>query len=164
MRHRKQTFKIGRTSSHRRSMMANLACSLIMEGQVRTTLVKAKELRRLVERMITLGKRGTLHARRQAIAILKHPAVVHQVFSEIAPRFAARQGGYTRILKLGQRLGDAADFCLIQILSDAPAAATEPVAVAAVEATPATAAEPAETPAVEKKAKRTPKKKAETAK
>lgn len=118
MRHRKHTFKIGRTSSHRRAMLANMACSLIVEKQIKTTLVRAKELRRVVEKMITLGKRGSLHARRQAIAFLRHPAVVRELFNEVAPKQVDRPGGYTRIMKLGQRAGDAAEMCLIQIIDE----------------------------------------------
>lgn len=118
MRHRKRTFKIGRTTGHRRAMLANMVCSLFDEGQIRTTVVRAKEVRRLAERMITLGKRGTLHARRQAIAKLQQPSVVRTLFSDIAPTYAERNGGYTRILRLGQRSGDAADMCLLQLVTE----------------------------------------------
>ena len=118
MRHRKHTFKIGRTSAHRKALLANMACSLIEEGQIRTTVTKAKELRRLVERMITLGKRGSLHARRQAIARLRQPAIVRVLFDDVAPKFADRNGGYTRILKLNERVGDSAAMCLIQLVTE----------------------------------------------
>jgi large subunit ribosomal protein L17 len=118
MRHRKRTFKINRTSSHRRAMMANMACSLIMEGQIKTTTVRAKELRRIVEKLITLGKRGSLHARRQAIAFLRHPPVARHLFTNIAPRFSDRNGGYTRIVKLPNRIGDGAQLCMIEILNE----------------------------------------------
>jgi len=145
MRHRKHTFKINRTASHRRAMLANMACALIAEGQIRTTLVRAKELRRVVERMITLGKRGSLHARRQAIAFLRDPAVTRTLFAEIAPRFGDRAGGYTRIIKLGKRIGDAAEMCIIEILNEpvtpkdkAPQAQKE--TGAAAQGTPAQAA------------------------
>lgn len=133
MRHRKQTFKINRTSSHRRAMMANMACSLIMEGQVKTTVVRAKQLRRVVERMITLGKRGSLHARRQAIAYLRHPAVARYLFEEVSPTFADRQGGYTRILKTGARRGDAAEMCIVEILNEPVTAKKKAPASQAVE-------------------------------
>ncbi len=99
-------------------MLANMSCSLIQEGQIKTTLVRAKELRRVVERMITLGKRGSLHARRQAVAFMRQRGVVKMLFDEVAPRFADRQGGYTRILKLNQRLGDGAEMCLIQLVTE----------------------------------------------
>ncbi|MDT8389582.1 MAG: 50S ribosomal protein L17 [Lentisphaeria bacterium] len=123
MRHRKHTFKINRTGSHRRAMMANMACSLIVEGRIKTTLVRAKELRKIVEKMITLGKRGSSDTRRhaalrQAVAYLRQPSVVRVLFDDIAPRFANRAGGYTRIMKLGPRVGDAAEMCLIEILTD----------------------------------------------
>ncbi len=118
MRHRNHTFKIGRTSAHRRAMMANMACSLFLEGQIRTTLTRAKELRRIAERMITLGKDGSLHARRRAISILGQKPAVRLLFAEIAPRYTERQGGYTRILKLGKRLGDAAETCLVQLVTE----------------------------------------------
>ena len=103
MRHRKHTFKIGRTSAHRRSLLANAVCSLIEHGRITTTLVKAKEIRRLAEKMVTLGKTGTLHTRRQAIAELQQVDKVGKLFSEIAPGFKERQGGYTRMMKLGPR-------------------------------------------------------------
>jgi large subunit ribosomal protein L17 len=108
MRHRKHTFKIGRTSSHRKALLANMVCSLFQEGRIQTTVTKAKEARRLAEKMITLGKRGTLHDRRRAIAVLRQPNVVAKMFADIAPLYQERNGGYTRILKLGRRKGDAA--------------------------------------------------------
>lgn len=124
MRHRKFTFKIGRTSAHRKAMMANAACSLIREERIKTTVTKAKQIRRLTEKMITLGKRGTLHARRRAIAVLRQPAVVAVLFRDVAPRYEHRHGGYTRIMKLGPRLGDGAELCLLELVTEAvPAAA-----------------------------------------
>jgi large subunit ribosomal protein L17 len=142
MRHRKFTFKIGRTSSHRRALLANAACSLLVEQRITTTVVKAKQIRRLAEKMITLGKRGTLHARRRAISILRQPGVVARVFSEVAPRFENRDGGYTRIVHLGKRLGDAADMCILELVGESQdAAAKETQAQTAAE----TAAVPAET-------------------
>lgn len=141
MRHRKHTFKINRTGSHRRAMMANMACSLIVEGRIQTTLVRAKELRKIVEKMITLGKRGALtpgrrHAAlRQAVAYLRQPSVVKVLFDEVAPRFADRTGGYTRIMKLGPRVGDAAEMCFIEILNEdiSPKAKAAPKAEAVEE-------------------------------
>ncbi|OPZ28037.1 MAG: 50S ribosomal protein L17 [Lentisphaerae bacterium ADurb.BinA184] len=118
MRHRKYTFKIGRSSSHRRAMMANMVCSLLVEGQVKTGLVRGKEMRRRAERMITLGKQGTLAARRRAVAILHQRPVVKRLFDEIAPRYAGRQGGYTRIIRLAPRVGDACDMCLVQLVTE----------------------------------------------
>ncbi len=121
MRHRKHTFKVGRDSAHRKALLANLVCSLFETGRIETTLVKAKEARRLAEKMITKGKSGTLHDRRTAIAALGQPDVVGKLFSEIAPQYQDRQGGYTRILKLGRRIGDAAEMSLLELV-------TEPVA------------------------------------
>lgn len=118
MRHRKFTFKIGKTSAHRQAMLANAACSLFKAGRITTTVVKAKQIRRLAERMITLGKKGTLHARRQAIAKLHQPDVVAEVFSTIAPQYEDRQGGYTRIMRLGQRRGDAAEMCVLELIQE----------------------------------------------
>ena len=118
MRHRKFTFKIGRTTAHRRADMANMTCSLLTHGQVKTTLTRAKQLRRMADKMITLGKRGTLHARRQAVSKLRQKDVVKILFDEIAPRYAERPGGYTRILKIGQRNGDAAEMCFVQLVQE----------------------------------------------
>jgi large subunit ribosomal protein L17 len=99
-------------------MLSNMACSLFMEGRVETSVAKAKELRRLVARMVTLAKRGTLHARRRAISILRQPAVVRKLFAEIGPLFAERQGGYTRIMRLARRRGDAAEMCIIELVTE----------------------------------------------
>ena len=114
MRHRKHTFKIGRSGAHRKALLANQVCSLITEGRITTTLVKAKETRRIAEKMVTLGKKGDLHQRRLAISKLRDSEAVAQLFSEIAPKFANRDGGYTRIIKLGKRVGDAAELCILQ--------------------------------------------------
>lgn len=144
MRHRKHTFKVGRSPSHRHAMLANLASSLILEGRILTTVTKAKETRRLAERMITLGKQGDLNARRRAIAVLHHQAAVRELFGKVAPRFAGRPGGYTRILKIGQRRGDAAEVCyleLVEVSAAAPTGAGEAAAAAAQTSAPA--AEPA---------------------
>jgi large subunit ribosomal protein L17 len=125
MRHRKFTFKLGRTSAHRRAMMANAVCSLIREERIKTTIARAKQIRRLAEKMVTLGKRGTLHARRRAIAVLGQPRTVALLFSEVAPRFHDRDGGYTRITKLYPRRGDAAEMCLLEFVSEPVSAAAE---------------------------------------
>jgi len=148
MRHRKYTFKIGRTSEHRDAMLANAVCSLIQAGRITTTVTKAKGIRRLAEKMITLAKVGTLHARRQAIARLHQPGTVAELFSTIAPQYEGRAGGYTRIMRLGQRLGDAADMCILELI---PAAAPTP-SDAATPAADAAQAAPAEAAAVEEKA------------
>ncbi len=118
MRHRKRRFKNSRTSAHRRAMLANLACSVLGSGRVETTLPRAKEVRRLVERMITLGKDGSLAARRRAVTILGQKPVVKHLFDQLSDNFAARQGGYTRILKTGARRGDAAEMCLIELVEE----------------------------------------------
>jgi len=130
MRHRKYTFKIGRTSEHRRSLLANAVCSLFKSGRITTTVQKAKEIRRLAEKMITLAKVGTLHARRQAIATLRQTGTVAELFSTIAPQHEDRTSGYTRIMRLGQRLGDAAEMCILELIPATPAAADAAVAAA----------------------------------
>ncbi|MBN1863842.1 MAG: 50S ribosomal protein L17 [Victivallales bacterium] len=114
MRHRKHTFKIGRTGAHRRSLLANQVCSLISSGEIRTTVTKAKETRRLAEKMVTLGKTGDLHRRRLAVARLRDKHAVALLFSEIAPRYTAREGGYTRIVRTGKRNGDGAEMCVLK--------------------------------------------------
>ena len=130
MRHRKFTFKIGRTGAHRKAMVANAVCSLIMENRIKTTVTKAKQIRRVAEKMVTLGKRGSLHARRRAVAILRQKEAVSHLFREVAPRYEGRDGGYTRILRLGTRTGDAAEMCLLEFLDEAvePKAASASVA------------------------------------
>ena len=127
MRHRKKTVKLGRETSHREAMMANMVCSLIQEKRITTTLPKAKAIRPLAEKMVTLGKRGDLHARRQAISKLRSKKSVHELFSAIAPAFADREGGYTRILKLGTRPSDASEMAIIEWV-DVTAAPEEAVA------------------------------------
>ncbi|HYB98142.1 MAG TPA: 50S ribosomal protein L17 [Candidatus Limnocylindrales bacterium] len=115
MRHMKSGRKLGRNSSHRDAMFRNMVTSLIMHGRIRTTDAKAKELRRWADRMITLGKQDTVAARRRARAYIRTDEAVYKLFSEVAPRFAQRAGGYTRIIKLGQRLGDAAPLSLVEL-------------------------------------------------
>jgi len=114
--------KLGRDSAHRRALYANLAGSLIEHGRIKTTEAKAKAVKPFAEQMITLGKRGDLAARRQAIAQLRSQDVVHVLFSEVAPRFAERPGGYTRIVKLGPRAGDAAEMVYLELGDYDPAA------------------------------------------
>jgi large subunit ribosomal protein L17 len=114
MRHRQNTTKLGRTSQHRDSMLANLVGSLIRHERVRTTVSRAKAARPVAEKLVTLGKKGTLHHRRQAISALHETDLVHKLFAEIAPRFKDRAGGYTRILRLGYRQGDAAPTALLE--------------------------------------------------
>ena len=116
MRHRVHTFKIGRSGAHRKAMLANMACSLFEHGQIKTTVTKAKELRRFAEKLITLGKKGDLHRRRLAIARMRSVSHVKLLFDEIAPQYANRNGGYTRIMKTGVRRGDAAEMCIIQLV------------------------------------------------
>ncbi len=118
MRHRKFTFKIGRSGAHRKAMLGNMVCSLFREQRIRTTVTKAKQARRLAERMITLGKNGRDHDRRRSVALLRQPDVVATLFTEIAPRFQDRQGGYTRMVKLGPRKGDAAEMCLLELVTE----------------------------------------------
>ncbi|MAL39954.1 MAG: 50S ribosomal protein L17 [Thalassospira sp.] len=116
MRHGMQGRKHNRTSSHRKAMFANMAVSLLTHEQIKTTLPKAKDLRPYVEKLITLGKRGDLHARRQAISILRDDKVVAKLFGEIADRYKERSGGYTRVLKAGFRYGDAAPVAVIELV------------------------------------------------
>ncbi len=128
MRHQRSGKKLGRDSAHRKALYSNLAGALIEHGRIRTTEAKAKAVKPFAEKMITLGKRGDLHARRQALAALRSNTVVHQLFAEIAPRFAERPGGYTRIVRLGQRQGDAAEMVYLELVDFEPA--PSPVAVA----------------------------------
>ena len=115
MRHLKSGRKLNRSSSHRHAMFRNMVTSLLLHEHLHTTDAKAKELRRFTERMITLGKRGTLHARRQALSFVRSRQVVAKLFDDIAPRFSERPGGYTRITKIGVRRGDAAPISLIEL-------------------------------------------------
>ena len=116
MRHRMAGRKLNRRSAHRKAMLQNMAVALIKHEQIKTTLPKAKELRPYVEKLITLGKRGTLHARRQAAAKLPEAAIVEKLFSTIAERYEDRDGGYTRVLKAGYRYGDAAPMAIIELV------------------------------------------------
>jgi len=116
MRHRKGPRKLNRTSSHRKAMFANMAFALIKHEQIVTTLPKAKELRSVVDKLITLGKRGDLHARRQALSVIKDRDLVTKLFSTLAERYAERPGGYTRVLKAGFRYGDSAPMAIIELV------------------------------------------------
>jgi len=120
MRHHRAGKKLGRDSAHRKALYANLACSLIEHGRIRTTEAKAKAVKPYAEKMITLGRRGDLHARRQALAELRSQEAVHQLFAAIAPRMADRPGGYTRIVKLGHRQGDAAEMVYLELVDYVP--------------------------------------------
>src|SRR6202011_4505308 len=120
MRHGMKGRKLGRDSSHRRAMYANLACSLIEHGRIKTTEAKAKAVKPFAERMITLGRRGDLHARRQALSHLRSQEIVHRLFADVAPRFTERPGGYTRIVKLGPRQGDAANMVYLELVDYVP--------------------------------------------
>jgi large subunit ribosomal protein L17 len=116
MRHRNQGRKLGRTTAHRDAMFANMAAALIKHEQIRTTLPKAKELRPVVEKLVTLSRRGDLHARRQALAQIKDADQVRKLFDVIGPRYAGRRGGYTRVLKAGFRYGDNAQMAFIEFV------------------------------------------------
>ncbi|MCE2398994.1 MAG: 50S ribosomal protein L17 [Gemmatimonadetes bacterium] len=116
MRHRKKQRGLSRSRSHRRAMLRNMATSLLRHERITTTTAKAKELRPYVERLITLGRRGDLHARRQVARKIADREVQAKLFAEIGPRYTERPGGYTRILKLGNRRGDAADMALIELV------------------------------------------------
>jgi large subunit ribosomal protein L17 len=141
MRHLKRTAKLGRTSEHRNAMLANLVCSLITHKRVTTTLAKAKAARSVAEKMVTLGKKGTIHHRRLAVARLHQEDAAKILFKEIAPAFKDRNGGYTRIIKMNQRNGDSAQRAILEWVADvAPEASETPE-------TPAAEAKPAETKA-----------------
>ena len=152
MRHRNKTVKLGRTAEHRNALLANQACSLIEHGRIKTTLAKAKAVRPIAEKLVTLAKRGGLHARRTALAQLHNNSTrtvkaVSKLFTEIAPRSAARQGGYTRIVKLGPRPSDSAPMAYIEWVDIAVTDETS------VEPAPAAKAEKAPKEAPKKAAK-----------
>ena len=141
MRHHRAGKKLGRSAAQRRALYANLAASLIEHGRIKTTEAKAKAVKPIAEQMITLGRRGDIHARRQALAYLRTQEVVHQLFSEVAPRFQDRPGGYTRIVKLGPRPGDSAPMVyleLVDFVPEAPAARVRRPAEAEAETAAAT--------------------------
>jgi large subunit ribosomal protein L17 len=116
MRHRNGGYKLGRNTSHRRALLRSLVTSIIIHDRIETTLTKAKASRPLVEKMITLGKNGSVHARRQALAYLLTPDSVDRLFSTVAPRYATRNGGYSRITRMGPRKGDSAEVAIIELL------------------------------------------------
>ena len=116
MRHQRSGKKLGRDSAHRKALYANLTGALIEHGRIKTTVTKAKAVKPIAEQMITLGRRGDLHARRQATAFLRSKDVVHKLFAEVGPQFAERPGGYTRIVKIGPRYGDAADMVYLELV------------------------------------------------
>lgn len=157
MRHGVKKAKLQRTASHRKALLANQACSLIKHGRITTTLAKAKALRPYVEKLITLSKNNSLHSRRQALATLPQPQVVRKLFTEVAEAVKDRQGGYTRIVKLGQRKTDSAPMALIEIIDLPQLTAPTPAPAASTTtgtgtATPEPAPAPAEeAPAEEKK-------------
>jgi large subunit ribosomal protein L17 len=148
MRHLKRTAKLGRTSTHRNAMLANLVCSLIMHKRVTTTLAKAKAARSVAEKMVTLGKSGSMHHRRLAVARLHQEDAAKTLFKEIAPAFKERNGGYTRIVRMGQRQGDAAQRAILEWVDYVPPAP------APTETAPAEETKPVETKPEEAKAEK----------
>jgi large subunit ribosomal protein L17 len=121
MRHARSGKKLGRDPAHRKALYSNLAGALIEHGRIRTTEAKAKAVKPIAEKMITLGRRGDITARRQAVAFLRSKDVVHKLFTDVAPRFADRPGGYARIVKLGPRQGDAAEMVYLELVDHQPA-------------------------------------------
>lgn len=152
MRHGKAGLKLGRTSSHRQAMFRNMVTSLFKYERIRTTDAKAKELRRWADHMITLAKRGDLHARRRALAVIREKKVVHKLFAEAPERFGKVSGGYTRVVKLGRRPGDSAAISIVELVSPTGIPKKEkkqPAPSAAVAPEPREAQQPRETPASE---------------
>ncbi|MEI6892941.1 MAG: 50S ribosomal protein L17 [Pontiella sp.] len=137
MRHRKKTVKLGRTSAHRNELLSNLVCALIDNKRIKTTAPKAKAARCLADKMVTLGKKGQLAHRRQAISILKNEKSVKELFDVVAPVFTERKGGYTRIIKLGRRISDSSEMVLLEwseaIIAPVAEEAAEEVAEATAE-------------------------------
>ena len=157
MRHQRNTPKLGRKEGHRKSLLANQVCSLIEHSRIKTTLAKAKAVRPLAEKMVTLGKKKTLHARRTALAVLRQANAVAKLFEDVAPRAAERKGGYTRIVKLGMRKSDAAEMAFIEWVDNTVAvevATPEPKPAAKKAAKPKAEAAPAK-PAKKEKAPET---------
>ena len=120
MRHGSRGKKLGRDSAHRKALYANLTCSLLEHERIKTTEAKAKAVKPIAEQMITLGRRGDLHARRQALAFLRSQEIVHKLFSDVGPRMAERPGGYSRIIKIGHRPGDAAEMVYLELVDYTP--------------------------------------------
>ncbi len=131
MRHHRAGKKLGRSAAHRRSLYANLAGALIVHGRIKTTVTKAKAVKPFAEQMITLGKRGDLHARRTALSELRSRDVVQTLFEDVAPRFADRPGGYARVVKIGPRPGDSAEMAYLELVDYVPEGAPAPVAARA---------------------------------
>ena len=148
MRHHRAGRKLGRDSAHRKALYSNLAGALITHGRIKTTVTKAKAVKPIAEQMITLGRRGDLHARRQATAFLRSRDVVHKLFAEVGPRFKDRPGGYARIIKIGPRAGDAAEMAYLELVDEEYVARQreERTPEPAAEAVPATPVEAAEEP------------------
>lgn len=134
MRHQRTGKKLGRSSAHRKALYANLTGALIEHGRIKTTITKAKAVKPIAEKMITLGRRGDLHARRQAVAFLRSKDVVHKLFAEVAPRLGERPGGYSRIVKLGSRPGDSAEMVYLELVDDPFVLEPRPVVVEEPEA------------------------------
>jgi large subunit ribosomal protein L17 len=134
VRHQRKGKKLGRDSAHRKALYSNLAGSLIEHGRIKTTEAKAKAVKPIAEKMITLGRRGDLAARRQALAYLRSQEVVHQLFADVAPRFADRPGGYSRIVKIGPRYGDAAEMVYLELVDYVPPRAVVPAGAPAAAA------------------------------
>jgi len=128
MRHQRAGKKLGRDAAHRKALYSNLAGALIEHGRIKTTEAKAKAVKPIAEKMITLGRRGDLAARRQSVAYLRSKDVVHKLFADVGPRFAERPGGYSRIVKLGPRPGDAADMVYLELVDYEPASPVAPPA------------------------------------
>jgi large subunit ribosomal protein L17 len=122
VRHRKSGRKLGRDASHLKALFATLTAALIEHGRIKTTVAKAKEVRPIAEQMITLGRRGGVHSRRQALKFLRSQDVVHKLFSDVGPRFKDREGGYSRIVRIGPRLGDAAEMAYLELVDFTPPA------------------------------------------
>jgi large subunit ribosomal protein L17 len=154
VRHQRAGKKLGRDSAHRKALYSNLAGALIEHGRIKTTVTKAKAVKPIAEQMITLGRRGDLHARRQATAFLRSRDVVHKLFAEVAPRYKDRPGGYARIIKIGPRPGDAAEMAYLELVEEelTPKPRRTPVAPASAEAAPVVAGEAAPVEAVETQA------------
>jgi large subunit ribosomal protein L17 len=170
MRHRNYGGKLGRTSAHRKALLRNMVTALLDHERIETTDAKARELKRVADRMITLGKRGDLHARRQALTVIRSREITSKVFGDLAERFRTRPGGYTRVLKVRTRVGDAAPLSIIELVEGSkgeakkapPKGAKTAAAATAAKATKAAAKAAGAKP--EGKAARTPKKKAATEK
>ena len=154
MRHQKKTIKLGRTAEHRKALLANQVCSLIEHQRIRTTLAKAKAVRPLAEKMVTLGKKGSIQARRTAFAVLRQKDAVKKLFDEIAPRTVDRSGGYTRIVKLGQRKSDAAPVAYLEWV-DAAILVDQEIDQAAEKKTRKSKKEGEQSSGAEKKSKKT---------